>query len=102
MTNKVTVIGKTVAGKEIGYRMCAKFPTLYEVVFASGGEQPADFKKPKWSHLRPLKAAVEAYLEQDKKKADQKAEEEAKKQAELKEEVESAKSKRPKKSGKPQ
>ena len=59
--SEVKVVGKTKAGKEIGYRM-PEGKNLYEIAFKTGGEIPAKLKG-SWNDIRAMKVAISNYVE---------------------------------------
>ena len=61
MSNILKIVGKTKAGKEIGYRV----PTgknLYEIAFKSGGEVPSKLQGG-WNDIRQMTIAINHYIE---------------------------------------
>jgi len=54
------VVGKTKAGKEIGYRV-PDGKNLYEIAFKSGGELPAKLSGG-WNDIRQMEIAIKHYI----------------------------------------
>jgi len=57
------VIGKTLAGKQIAYRV-PEGKSLYEIYFVGGGKVPHDLTG-NWTDTRQIINAVKAYLFRD-------------------------------------
>lgn len=66
-TKQVIVVGKTAAGKEIGYRETGK-NCFKEICFKDGGQVP-DKLKGKWTDIIRMKAAIASYINETKAKA---------------------------------
>lgn len=61
MMNEVKIVGKTKAGKEIGYRV-PEGKNLYEIAFKTGGEIPAKLKGA-WNDIRQMEIAINRYID---------------------------------------
>lgn len=59
--SEVKVVGKTKAGKEIGYHV-PDGSNLYEVAFKQGGEVPGILRG-RWNDLRQLTMTIQGYIE---------------------------------------
>lgn len=60
------IVGKTVAGKEIGYKV-PEGKAFYEIFFTTGGEIPEELSGG-WTDARQIMNRVTAYLYKDKQK----------------------------------
>jgi len=58
---EVRVVGKTKAGKEIGYRV-PDGKNLYEIAFKSGGEVPRKLHGG-WNDIRQMEIAINRYID---------------------------------------
>lgn len=65
-TREIKVVGKTKAGKEIGYRV-PEGTNLYQITFTSGGEVPKELQGG-WNDIRQMEIAIKHYLAKDAKK----------------------------------
>lgn len=66
-TNTVVVVGKTAAGKEIGYREVGK-NCFKEICFKDGGQVPKELGG-YWTDIMRMKAAIGTYIRQTEEKA---------------------------------
>ena len=58
--NEVRIVGKTKAGKELGYRV-PEGKNLYEIAFKTGGEVPKALRGA-WNDIRQMETAIKHYL----------------------------------------
>lgn len=65
-SQKISIVGKTKSGKEIGYRIL-EGETLYSVCFTSGGKIPDELGG-HWNDLTQLRSAINNYLDKKVKK----------------------------------
>ena len=61
--NDTQVVGKTLKGKEIGYRVPDN-EALYEIVFVGGGQLPSELVG-RWSDPRQIENAINVYLSRE-------------------------------------
>lgn len=61
---EVKVVGKTKAGKEIGYRV-PEGKNLYEIAFKDGGQVPSKLKGA-WNDIRQIEIAINHYITNNK------------------------------------
>ena len=62
--SEVKIVGKTKAGKEIGYRV-PEGKNLYEIAFKAGGEVPKILQGA-WNDIRQMEIVINRYIDNSK------------------------------------
>lgn len=63
--NDSVVVGKTLKGKEVAYRV-SENEALYEIAFVGGGQLPKELQG-RWSDPRQIENAIKVYLSKEVK-----------------------------------